>query len=172
MGDDVHKAVPQEMPLSAPALSARTHAAPSIGPPLFAGADGVPRAMTPVSEGRYLGEQGMYLAASGTLTQFNAIVAALLTAALSLSLPLGVKSLLGVALAAHALAGLLLCWAARPIANRDGSPRLTAEAMLAGSVTAYRRGWRATMLALALSVVALGVLSWQQLGVELLAALR
>lgn len=172
MGDDVHKAVPEAAPSSAPALSARMHAAPSIGPPLYAGADGVPRAMTPVSESRYLGEQGMYLAASGTLTQFNAIMAALLTAALSLDPSPVAKAILGLALAAHALAALLLCWAARPIANRDGTPRLSAEALLTGSLVAYRRGWRATMLALALSVVALAVLSWQQLGAALLAALR
>jgi hypothetical protein len=72
--------------------------------------------MTPISEGRYHGEQGMYLAASGTLTQFNAIMAALLTAALSLDVSLPVKAVIGLALAGHAAAGFLLCWAARPIA--------------------------------------------------------
>lgn len=172
MGDDDQKAVPEAAPRAAPALLASVHPAPSIGPAIFVGPGGVQGAMTPVSEGRYHGEQGMYLAASGTLTQFNAILAALLTGALSLHASLAVKLVVGLALAGHAIAGFLLCWAARPIGNADGTPRLTAEKLLARSLINYRRGWRATMLALALSTTVLAALAWQQLGPDLLALLR
>jgi hypothetical protein len=168
MATDDRKATSELAP--PPALSASVHPAPSIGP--FVPPDGVPGAMTPVSEGRYHGEQGMYLAASGTLTQFNAIMAALLTAALSLDVSLPVKAVIGLALAGHAAAGFLLCWAARPIANSDGTPRLTADRLLLRSLINYRRGWRATMLALTLSALALVVLAWQQLGPDLEALLR
>ena len=152
-----------------PALAANVRAAPSIGP--FVRPDVVPAAMTPVSDERYHGEQGMYLAASGTLTQFNAILAALLTAALSLDVSPPVTAVIGLALAGHAVAGFLLCWAARPIANPDGTPRLTAEQLLLRSLINYRRGWRATMSALALSVLALAVLAWQRLEPALAALL-
>ncbi len=170
MGTDDHKASSEPAPLRAPALSASVHPAPSIGP--FVPPDGVPGAMTPVSEGRYHGEQGMYLAASGTLTQFNAIMAALLTAALSLDVSPPVKAVIGLALAGHAAAGFLLCWAARPIASADCAPRLTADRLLLRSLINYRRGWRATMLALTLSALALAVLAWQRLGPELAALLH
>jgi hypothetical protein len=167
MGEDGHGTAP----VAALALASKL-SAPSIGPAVFAGPDGVPAARTPASESRYLGEQGIYLAASGTLTQFNAIIAALLTTALSLRAPLIVKVLILLALGAHAVAGLLLCWAARPVANADATPRVRADDMLAHSFTAYRRGWRATMLALLLSVAALAALAWQTLGPEFLAALH
>jgi len=174
MGNDGSKGDGQPLPpLVAPALQAALHPAPSIGPAVFADPGGVPRALTPVSEGRYHGEQGMYLAASGTLTQFNAILAALLTAALSLKVSLIVKIVIGVALALHAVAGFLLCWAARPIANADGTPTLTAETMLARSLQNYTRGWRATMLALAVSVLVLASLTWEKLVVpDLLPLIR
>lgn len=172
MGTDDHKARPETAPVRTPALSASVHPAPSIGPAIFVGPDGVPAAKIPVSEGRYHGEQGMYLAASGTLTQFNAILAALLTGALSLNVALAAKIVVGLALVGHAVAGFLLCWAARPIGNADGTPNMTAERLLARSLINYRRGWRATMLALALSTVALAALAWQQLGPDILALLR
>jgi hypothetical protein len=114
----------------------------------------------------------VYLAASGTLTQFNAILAALLTGALSLNVALAVKIVVGLALVGHAVAGFLLCWAARPIGNADGTSNMTAERLLARSLINYRRGWRATMLALALSAVALAALAWQQLGPDILALLQ
>ncbi len=179
MGDDLHKGLPAAPQVTAPALAARVLSAPSIGPslgpslgpPIIVGDDGVPRVMSPASESRYLGEQGMYLAASSTLTQFNAIIAGLLTAALGLGVPLEAKALVVLALAAHVVAGLLLCWAARPIANADGSPKLTADALLVGSLIAYRRGWRATMLAVSLTAIALAALAWGQIGPQI-AALR
>lgn len=155
---------------SAPALAANVHPAPSIGPVVYAG--DVPAARTPVSEGRYHGEQSMYLAASGTLTQVNAILAALLTGALPLADTLAAKIVIGVALAGHAVAGSLLCWAARPVANADGSPRVRADEMLLRAFTNYRRGWRATMMALVVSVVALALLAWQQVAPDVAALLR
>ncbi len=101
MGDDVLKS-------AAPAaLATNVHPAPSIGPVVAAG--DVPAARMPVSEGRYHGEQGMYLAASGTLTQVNAILAALLTSALPFANSLETKLVVGLALAGHAIAGSLLC---------------------------------------------------------------
>lgn len=153
----------------APALSPHVHPAPSIGPVIYAG--DVPAARTPVSEGRYHGEQGMYLAASGTLTQVNAILAALLIAALPSAHTLATKIVVGLAVAGHAIAGSLLCWAARPVANADGTPRVTAADMLQRAFTSYRRGWLATMLALVLSLLALALLAWQQIGADLLALL-
>ncbi len=60
---------------------------------------------------------------------------------------------------------------ARPVANADGTPRVAAERMLQRAFINYQRGWRATMLALSISVLALALLAWQQLGADLLALL-
>jgi hypothetical protein len=154
-------------PSSTPALSAHKLSAPSIGPALgpYGPAALGPYAPSTLSESHYHGAQGMYLAASGTLTQFNAIMAALLTAALSVGNSPAAKIVIGLALVSHAVAGFLLCWAARPIANADGSPRMSAESLLLRSLLCYRRGWRATMLALAMSGAALVVLVSERLGV-------
>lgn len=58
--------------------------------------------------------QNLYLAASGTLMQFNAIMAAIHCAVLSMNFG-KLKFVSAVSLLLHVLASLTLCWAARPI---------------------------------------------------------
>src|SRR5262245_45896148 len=68
--------------------------------------------------------QGSYLAASGTLTQFNGILAAALAGALA-TLELGsLKFVFSAALVLHVLASAVLCWTVRPI-DRKGEPTPT-----------------------------------------------
>jgi len=103
------------------------------------------------------GRQGIYLAASGTLTQFNAILAAVQGAALTAVEAGALKAAIVAALVSHILAAFFLCWAARPV---DGAPRQTAAMALMESHTLtddtfrnYRHGWRMTLVALAISTV-------------------
>ena len=110
---------------------------------------------------------GGYLAASGTLTQFNGILAAALAAALA-TLELGsLKFAFGAAVFLHLLASAILCWSARPITPKhEPTPTMAFFAQVAvvdRTFRTYRRGWRLTMLALAVTAVA-GVL----LGVKIL----
>lgn len=101
--------------------------------------------------------QAMHLTASGTLTQFNAIVAAVLGAAM---LPAGldaIKIVVASALLLHVLAAFMLCWAARPTAEPSGiggfAP-LEAYHRASDTFANYRRGWFMTLLALAVSSIA------------------
>ena len=103
------------------------------------------------------GRQGNYLAASGTLTQFNAILAAVQGAALTTVEAGALKAVIIAALVSHIVAAFFLCWAARPV---DGAPRQTAAMALMESHTLaddtfrnYRHGWRMTLVALAISTV-------------------
>jgi hypothetical protein len=103
------------------------------------------------------GRQGIYLAASGTLIQFNAILAAVHGAALTTVEVGALKAVMIAALVSHILAAFFLCWAARPV---DGAPTQTAAMALMESHTLtddtfryYRRGWRMTLVALAVSTV-------------------
>lgn len=102
--------------------------------------------------------QSAYLTASGTLTQFNAIVAAIQAAAFSATTgPLRVA--VAIALVLHVLSAYLLCWAARPIEpHRASDSRMTliqARLHVHDTFKNYRRGWRITMLALCMSCAAL-----------------
>jgi hypothetical protein len=115
--------------------------------------------------------QGSYLAASGTLTQFNGIVAAALAGALA-TLELGsLKLAFSAALVLHVLASAVLCWAARPInPRREPTPTMTFFAQVAlvdHTFRNYRRGWRITMLALAVTAIAGNLLGLQILGISL-----
>jgi hypothetical protein len=115
--------------------------------------------------------QRSYLAASGTLTQFNAILAAALAAALA-ALELGaLKFAFSAALALHVLASAVLCWAARPITpTREPTPTMAFFAQVAlvdHTFRNYRRGWRITMLALVFTAVAGILLGLQILGISL-----
>ena len=110
---------------------------------------------------------GLYLAAGGTLIQFNAVMAAILLSAFTSSDGL-LKGLVTAALLAHVLAAFLLCWSARPVDETAGL-RAAAEWSLddaiasvqqAASLNArratdtfrnYRRGWRTTLLAITVS---------------------
>ena len=101
--------------------------------------------------------QAMHLTVSGTLTQFNAIVAAVLGAAM---LPAGldaIKIVVASALLLHVLAAFMLCWAARPTAEPSGiggfAP-LEAYHRASDTFANYRRGWFMTLLALAVSSIA------------------
>lgn len=96
---------------------------------------------------------GMYLTAAGTLTQFNAIMAAIHTAAFASVASGALKVALGAALALHALAAFVLCWAARPVSSAKVSPFKLADDTFGN----YRRGWRMTVAAILLSAAALGV---------------
>lgn len=106
--------------------------------------------------------QNTYLAASGTLTQFNAIMAAIHSTAMS-----GSQGTLKVAFAGalllHVLAAFLLCWAARPVANERPTSKSMAFAntqnLTSDTFKNYRRGWRVTMIALMTSGLALGLVA-------------
>jgi hypothetical protein len=103
--------------------------------------------------------QSTYLAASGTLTQFNAIMAAIHGTLIS-SVEAGLlKTSSAAALLLHVLAAFILCWAARPTTDRRDHFR-SAALFEAFSLTDdtfrnYRRGWRMTLLALLISSVAM-----------------
>jgi hypothetical protein len=114
--------------------------------------------------------QGGYLAASGTLTQFNGILAAALGAALA-TLELGsLKFAFGAAAFLHVLASAILCWSARPITPKhEPTPTMAFFAQVASvdrTFRTYRRGWRLTMLALALTAVAGVLLAVKILGIS------
>jgi len=115
--------------------------------------------------------QGSYLTASGTLTQFNGILAAALAGALA-TLELGsLKLAFSAALVLHVLASAVLCWAARPISpRREPTPTMAFFAQVAlvdHTFRNYRRGWRITMLALAVTAIAGILLGLQILGISL-----
>jgi hypothetical protein len=153
------------LPPAAPALIAHVLPAPSVGPlPPIAGPGAVGPATlrdTALSIMRHEPQHGAYLAASGTLTQFNALVIAILTAALAaIDRPL-LRAAIGVALIAHTCAAFLLCWAARPAAKTNGA---SGEDMAADTFKSYGRGWRVTMIAMALSAAALVIFSFDTLG--------
>jgi hypothetical protein len=119
--------------------------------------------------------QGIYLTASGTLTQFNAILAAVHGAALA-TVELGVlKAAMVVAFVSHVVAAFFLCWAARPV---DGKSNQTAAMALAETHTLtddtfrnYKRGWRMTLVALAVSAVAAGLFVLHTLGLSVTAGI-
>lgn len=115
--------------------------------------------------------QGTYLAASGTLTQFNGILAAALGGALA-TLQLGsLKFVFTTALVLHVLAAAVLCWAARPMATkREPTPTMTyigQVALVVQTFLNYQRGWRMTMLALLVTAIAGALLGLQILGISL-----
>jgi len=114
--------------------------------------------------------QGSYLTASGTLTQFNGILAVAVAAALA-TLELGsLKFAFTAALVLHVLASAVLCWTARPIdRKREPTPTMAffaQVALLDHTFRNYRRGWRITMLALALTTIAGVLLGLQILGIS------
>jgi hypothetical protein len=112
-------------------------------------------------------EQGLYLAASGTLTQFNAIVAAVLGTALASSDSTLFKAVATAALALHVIAAFLLCWAGRPqsatkpTGQDDSHVRYRS---VQDTFRNYRRGWRATLVAMAVSSIAAGLFVMHSFG--------
>jgi len=114
--------------------------------------------------------QNTYLSASGTLTQFNAILAAIQGAAISAGSG-AARTAMSFALLLHVLAAFLLCWAARPI---EAQPRVEARfalfhsrALVDDTFRNYRRGWRLTMLALVSSTIAALLFVLAELGLKL-----
>src|SRR5262249_9966217 len=106
-------------------------------------------------------QQGIYLTASGTLTQFNAIVAAALCAA---SATAGSPLFKGIAVAAillHVAAAFVLCWAARPLQGRE---RMIPYLAVDDTFQNYRQGWRVTMIAMTVSATALGCFAVETIG--------
>jgi hypothetical protein len=95
-----------------------------------------------------------FLAASGTLTQFNAIMVAIQGSILPTAAGV-LKITIASALLLHLMAAFLLCWASRPVAEkRNNSSSLEAVAYYRRAEDTfrnYRRGWRTTLLALTAS---------------------
>lgn len=147
--------------LSAPALAPHLPA-PAVGPRPAELLDIAP-ARTPVSQARHAPEQANYLAASGTLMQFNALVATLLTAALAMTTSGALRIAIVVALIVHTAAALLLCWAVRPI--RPGQVTAS-ESLAADTFHNYRRGWRATMFAICLTAGVLVLITADVVGIR------
>ncbi len=108
-------------------------------------------------------EHALYLAASGTLMQFNAIMAALLGGALALVDDRSVKLAIVSALALHVLASFVLCWAVRPIQNHTSVDALynTGKRMANDTFSNYVFGWRLTITGMLVSAVALAVYLYQ-----------
>ena len=106
----------------------------------------------------YDAAQNAYLAASGVLTQFNAILAAVQAAAFSATAG-ALRASIATALVLHVFAAFVLCWAARPVdpgRSVDTMMSLAQSRLLvADTFVNYRRGWRVTMLAMVTSTVAL-----------------
>ncbi len=74
--------------------------------------------------------QSLYLTASGTLTQFNAIMVAAQTTVFTASVDVPLKAVIGASLFLHIAAALLLCWAARPVgASTQSFPDVPAGLM-------------------------------------------
>jgi hypothetical protein len=185
----------------------------SSGHPMFALRHMPNEIMAGTSPERLDAEQGLYLTASGTLTQFNAIMAAVQTTAFSAAGSARLKGIIGTVLFLHVLAAFLLCWAARPRApstttkgrptpplnipkelmeragRGDGSAMrevmnhvdlvdakmrtssqvmafVEARDLVQDTAKNYRRGWRATMLAMIGSVVALAAFLAQASGID------
>jgi hypothetical protein len=85
--------------------------APSLGPPASL-ADVAPFA-SPAFD-HIEAKQATYLSASGSLIQFNAVMAAILVAGFGVTQGV-LKIAVSVALLLHVAAAFLLCWAARPL---------------------------------------------------------
>jgi hypothetical protein len=94
----------------------------------------------------------MYLAANGTLTQFNAILTGILGVALASEQPSILKVATASALGLHVLATMLVYWSARPVISgpirSEAAELAEAYALADHTFRNYRRGWRLTLLAL------------------------
>jgi hypothetical protein len=118
-------------------------------------------------------QQGMYLTASGSLIQFNAIMAAIHGSALAIADHTLTKGAFSSALLLHVLAAFVLCWAARPITDAPSTVRGAARAYADNLRHAddtfrnYRRGWRMTLLALIASAAAASLFVLRAFGVSL-----
>jgi hypothetical protein len=115
------------------------------------------------------GQQSVYLTASGSLIQFNAIVAAIQGVLLSFNVDAALRAAAAGALSSHVLAAFVLCWAARPIMEPPSTVRGLRFAddhkHAADTFRNYRRGWRMTLMALAASSLAAAIFVLNSFGV-------
>ncbi len=149
----------------APALAPH-FPAPAVGPRPTELFDVAP-ARTPIPQMRHEPEQANYLAAAGTLMQFNALVATLLAAALAMTASATLRIAIVLALIVHTVAALLLCWAVRPIGGGDAAARRrSSEGLAADTFHNYRRGWRATMFAICLTTGVLCLITADVVGIR------
>jgi hypothetical protein len=117
-------------------------------------------------------QQGVYLPASGTLMQLNAIVAGILGALLLSTGERVLKVVVAGALSLHVLAAFALCWAARPVGGRGqyathDVATTVVDTYADGTFRGYRRGWRLTLLALATSSMVAGLFVLQAFGIAM-----
>ena len=98
--------------------------------------------------------QAMYLTAGGTLTQFNAIVVAILAGGVSTAENATLRTLSAVAMMLHVLAALILCWSGRPVVPQAVRYRFGGrQQYVEDTFRNFRRGWRTTLLALVASAL-------------------
>lgn len=100
--------------------------------------------------------QAMYLTAGGTLTQFNAIVVAILAGGISTADNATLRMISAVAMMLHVLAALILCWSGRPVVPRAVMYRSFGgrQQFVEDTFRNFRRGWRITLLAVVASALA------------------
>ena len=113
--------------------------------------------------------QADYIAASGNLSQFNALMSAALTTSISSTTGHLRLAVVG-ALLLHVLACLSLCWAARPVSGERSrtTPSRAHRELAEDTFKNYRRGWRVTMLGVIASSLALGLYLGQMFGIVIL----
>jgi hypothetical protein len=113
--------------------------------------------------------QSVYLSASGSLIQFNVIVAAIQGLLLSFNVDAPLRSAAAAAVSLHVLAVFILCWAARPIVEPPSTVRSPSFAddhrHAPTTFRNYRRGWRLTLLALTASSLAAAMFVLSSFGV-------
>ena len=116
-------------------------------------------------------EHATYLAASGTLVQFNAIVVGIHGVLLT-SVEAGpLKITIALALLTHVVAAFLLCWAARPGGRKSVSGRnpdiVDRYLGINDTYRHYRRGWWIMLFALTISSLAAVMFVLRAFGVSI-----
>jgi hypothetical protein len=111
------------------------------------------KAMADIESADSRQRQGVYLTASGTLVQFNAIVAAIQGSTIASGVQGLLKLMAAGGLALHVLGAVVLCWAVRPVVDSTEQSRVRLDRYIDATdrVMNYRSGWRVTLLALAVS---------------------
>lgn len=113
--------------------------------------------------------QGNYTTATGTLTQFNGIMAAVLSVAMAGG-DASLKIAASCSVLLHVLAAFQLCWAARPLEPERARSQImalfTSESLVNDTFKHYRRGWRFTLVALAVSSATLALFVLSAAGID------
>lgn len=129
-----------------------------VSMPMFAMRDLDRPVHNAIYSGEYDNQHGQYLAASGTLTQFNSVMVALLSALLVANTEPTTRALCAGALLLHILAAFILVWAARPVQRRQRQKMMSLHEvhnLTDDTLRFYRRGWRVTVLGMAVSIATL-----------------